>query len=102
MIRDTPNSQTTRFTGGIIMKRPDLSREELLDKVVAAIHVVTGISIGPDDYGTNLFQMGLDSLKAIQIVNQLEDDLDLMIDDVNLPKFTSIEAIAAFFENMRE
>ena len=43
--------------------------------------------------------LGLDSLKAIQVVNQLEDDLDIMIDDVHLQKFTSIDAIASFFSN---
>jgi acyl carrier protein len=82
------------------MKRPELCREELVAKVVAAIRAVTGMAIGPEQYGTNLFQLGLDSLKAIQVVNLLEDDLDLMIDDVHLGKFTSIDAIAAFFEGM--
>jgi len=31
----------------------------------------------------------------------LEDELDLMIDDAHLPKFTSIDAIAAHFDKIR-
>ena len=79
------------------MEVPKISREELVERVVAAIRTVAGIEIPPEKYGENLFALGLDSLKAIQVVNALEDDLDIMIDDVHLQKFTSINAVADFF-----
>lgn len=82
------------------MERPEVSREQLIGKIVDGIRKVTGITIPPEKYGDNLFQLGLDSLKAIQVVNQLEDELDLMIDDIHLQKFTSINAIAEFFDKL--
>jgi len=82
------------------MKRPDISREELVKLVTEAIFATAKITVRPDQYRENLFQLGLDSLKAIQVINTLEDRLDLMIDDSHLRKFTSIEAIADFFESL--
>lgn len=83
------------------MSKPEITREQLIEKIVAAIKKVTGISIQPEKYGENLFQLGMDSIKAIQVVNLLEDELDLMIDDAHLPRFTSIDAIAEHFDNLR-
>ncbi|PKL47231.1 MAG: acyl carrier protein [Candidatus Riflebacteria bacterium HGW-Riflebacteria-2] len=84
------------------MSKPKITREELIEKIVAAIKKVSGISIAPEKYGDNLFALGLDSIKAIQVVNMLEDELDLMIDDAHLPKFTSINAIAAHFDSLNK
>lgn len=83
------------------MSKPEITREALIEKIVAAIKKVSGISIAPEKYGDNLFALGLDSIKAIQVVNMLEDELDLMIDDAHLPKFTSIDAIAAHFDKIK-
>ena len=74
-----------------------LTEEELTKNIVEAIHDVAGILITPDKYGISFFFLGLDSLKAIQVVNNLEDRLCIMIDDVHLQKFTSIDAIIKFF-----
>lgn len=79
------------------MEKVNITQEELIKKVVEAIRGVSGIQISPDKYGENLFDLGLDSLAAIQVVNQLEDELDIMIDDVHLQKFISIDAITKFF-----
>lgn len=83
------------------MEKPEITREQLIEMIVAAIKKVSGINIPPEKYDDNLFALGLDSIKAIQVVNMLEDELDLMIDDAHLPKFTSINAIAAHFDNLR-
>lgn len=82
------------------MEKPDISREELVQKVVSAIKNVAKIEIPAEKFDENLFSLGLDSIKAIQVVNMLEDDLDIMIDDIHLQKFTSINAIADFFESI--
>lgn len=79
------------------MSKPQISREELITKIVETIAKVAKINITPEKYDVNLFALGLDSIKAIQIVNILEDELDLMIDDNDLPKFTSINAIIEYF-----
>jgi len=83
------------------MTKPEITREQLIEMIVRAIKKVSGINIPPEKYGDNLFALGLDSIKAIQVVNMLEDELDLMIDDAHLPKFTSIDAIATHFDNLR-
>jgi acyl carrier protein len=82
------------------MRRPDLTRQQLIDLVTETILAVTRLPITPDQYDRNLMELGLDSLKAIQVVNTLEDRLDLMIDDSNLRRFTTINAIADFFEGL--
>lgn len=82
------------------MNRPDLSRDELIDIVTDAIFTVAKLKIAPENYAANLFQLGLDSLKAIQVINSIEDRLDIMIDDSQLKRFTSINAIADFFESL--
>lgn len=74
---------------------------EILDAVIKAIEKAAKIEITEQMYDTNLFSMGLDSIKAIQIVNDLEDTLDIVIDDSNLPKFTTISNIAGFISKMR-
>ncbi|MBU1109328.1 MAG: acyl carrier protein [Candidatus Riflebacteria bacterium] len=83
------------------MSKPEITREQLIEKIVAAISKVAKITIPPEKYGENLFQLGMDSIKAIQVVNILEDELDLMVDDAHLPKFTSIDAIAEHFDNLK-
>lgn len=82
------------------MNRPDISRDELIAIVTRALADVARLRVGPDQYGENLFQLGLDSLTAISVINRIEEDLDLMIDDSWLKRFTSINAIADFFENL--
>lgn len=82
------------------MNPPALTREQLIALVTETIFEVAKIRIPPDQYGADLFQLGLDSLKAIQVVNNLEDRLDVMIDDSHLRRLTSIHAIAAFFETL--
>lgn len=82
------------------MEKPKISREALVKKVKDAIKRTAGIDIPPEKHGENLFSLGLDSLKAIQIINALEEDLNIMIDDIHIGKMTSIDAIAAFFESL--
>lgn len=83
------------------MSKPEISREKLIAMIVEAIAKIAKISITPEKYDKNLFALGLDSIKAIQIANRLEDELDLMIDDSDLPKFTSITAIADYFDRLK-
>lgn len=73
---------------------------EILEAVIRAIEKAAGTTITEDMHDTSLFALGLDSIKAIQIVNDLEDSLDIVIDDSNLPKFTTIANIAAFISGM--
>jgi len=80
------------------MKRPDISREELIKTVLESIESVSKIRIPPEKFRENLFSLGLDSLKAIQVINLIEDKLDIMIDDSELKNLTSIDAIVDFFE----
>jgi len=82
------------------MKQPAISRQRLNELVTETIFKVAKIRIPPDKFGANLFQLGLDSLKAIQVVSDIEDYLDVMIDDSHLRKFTSIDAIADFFDSL--
>lgn len=78
-----------------------MSRADLTDLLVATIREVSGVAIPPERYGEDLFRLGLDSVKAIEIVNRMEDALDLLVDDADLRKFVSIDAIADHFEGMR-
>ena len=82
------------------MKRPDITREELVALITETIFAVAKIQVAPHQFEENLFALGLDSLKAIQMLNQLEDRLDLMIDDSQLKTFTSIKAMADFFDSL--
>ncbi|MBF0410015.1 MAG: acyl carrier protein [Candidatus Riflebacteria bacterium] len=84
------------------MKRPDITREKLIKTVVEAIFSVAKITVPPEKYGESLFKLGLDSLKAIQVINNIEDSLDVMIDDSELKNLVSINAIANFFESLPE
>ncbi len=77
-----------------------ITKEELLQLVIDTIFKTTKIIITEKDYDTNLLQLGIDSIKAIQIVNDLEDELDIMIDDSNLKYFVTINAIAEFFDSL--
>lgn len=80
------------------MGAPKLGRPDLVRLVVDTIRDVTGIEIAPDQHAESLFALGLDSIKAIEIINRMEDALDLLIDDTHLRRFTSIDAIAEYFE----
>ncbi|MBF0502679.1 MAG: acyl carrier protein [Candidatus Riflebacteria bacterium] len=80
------------------MKRPSVSRDELVAMVVDTFFSVAKIHVSEDRFDENLFHLGLDSLKAIQVINSIEERLDVMIDDSHLRKLTSIRAIADFFE----
>lgn len=80
------------------MTRPSPSRPELIQLLVNTIREVAKIDILPDEYGDNLFGLGLDSVKAIEIINRMEDALDCLVDDAHLRRFTSIQAIAEYFE----
>ncbi|HOT29278.1 MAG TPA: acyl carrier protein [Candidatus Ozemobacteraceae bacterium] len=82
------------------MKRPDITREELVALITETLFDVARIKVAPHQYEENLFALGLDSLKAIQMLNQLEDRLDLMIDDSKLKTFTSIKAMTDFFDSL--
>ncbi|MFZ2955739.1 MAG: acyl carrier protein [Candidatus Ozemobacteraceae bacterium] len=82
------------------MKRPEISREELITLITETLFTVAKIKLSPQQYEENLFSLGLDSLKAIQMLNNLEDRLDVMIDDSNLQTFTSIKAITDFFDSL--
>jgi acyl carrier protein len=77
------------------------TKDELLQLVIKTISEVAKIEITENQYEENLLTLGVDSIKAIQIVNELEDELDIMIDDSNLKYFNSIQAIADFIENMQ-
>lgn len=82
------------------MKRPEIARQELVTLIVDTLFAVAKIRVEPHQYEENLFALGLDSLKAIQMLNQLEDRLDLMIDDSQLKTFTSIKAMTDFFDSL--
>lgn len=83
------------------MRGNDMDRAALTDLLAATIRDVAGIAIPKERYGDDLFRLGLDSVKAIEIVNRMEDALDLLVDDADLRKFVSIEAIADHFEGLR-
>lgn len=75
-------------------------KEETLALVLATIERVGKIKLTEAQYDDNLLRLGIDSIKAIQVINDLEDELDVVIDDSQLRHFTSIRAIAAYIETM--
>lgn len=76
-----------------------MTKEQLLESLLASIKENAQIEIKKEDFNKPLVSMGIDSLYAVEIANDLEEALDVVIDDRDIAKFTSVNAILNYFES---
>jgi len=77
------------------MNRKDL--EMLLLRILAE---QADLELTPERYDADLIALGLDSIVAIDIANELEAALGLVIDDREIYRFRTVNSILAYFERL--
>ncbi|HLE11296.1 MAG: hypothetical protein A2504_03295 [Bdellovibrionales bacterium RIFOXYD12_FULL_39_22] len=75
-----------------------MTKKELEKELLKSIEKHTQIVIGNNDYSTSLANLGIDSVYAAEVANDMEDLLGIVIDDRDIAKFTSITAILEYFD----
>lgn len=74
--------------------------EEKLRKIINK-HVETNIDVLTMPIDENLFSVGMDSVSAIKIIVEIEDEFNFEIEDdeLSMNNLTTIEKIVAFIES---
>ena len=78
------------------------TREELLEVLLNSVKEHGEVEIEESNFSTNLVDLGVDSISAVEVANDMEDFLDIEIDDRDIAKFVSIEAIVKYFEEAQK
>ncbi len=79
-----------------------ITREELLKHLLKVIEDSADVKIKKEDYDTPLVELGLDSIYAVEIANEMEDLCDIVIDDREIAGFRSINDILTYFDNLKK
>lgn len=79
-----------------------ITREQLLEHLLKVIEESAELKIEEKDYGTPLVELGLDSIYAVEIANEMEDLCDVVIDDRDIAGFRSINDILNYFDNIKK
>lgn len=72
-----------------------LAREDFLPVLLGILNEQLGKPIGPEQFDTDLTELGVDSLMAIEISHRLEEELNIVIDDREVLGFRSVNAICS-------
>lgn len=78
-----------------------IKREDLLNHLLSTIEESAELKIEEKDYKTPLVELGLDSIYAVEIANEMEDLCDVVIDDRDIAKFRSIHDILNYFDALQ-
>jgi acyl carrier protein len=79
-----------------------MKKIDLLEILLKSIKDNTNIEIKQNQYDENLTDLGIDSIFAIEIANDMEDALDIVIDDRDIVKFETINLIVEYFEKFKK
>jgi acyl carrier protein len=72
-----------------------------LEIVLASIRARAGIELTQDQFDDDLVGLGVDSLAAIDVANDMEEALGIVIDDREIVRFRTVNMIARYFETLR-
>ncbi len=75
-----------------------MDRSELVVKILDVIKKHTGVIINKDQYDCNLIDLGIDSVNAVEMANEMEDILDDIIDDRDIVKFVTVNRIVDYLQ----
>ena len=76
-----------------------MKKNKFIKQLLGAVNTHTGITIEKDEFDTNLIDLGIDSVFAIEIANDLESILNIIIDDRDIIHFTTINKILNHFKS---
>ncbi|MCK5884314.1 MAG: acyl carrier protein [Bacteriovoracaceae bacterium] len=79
-----------------------VTRKELLEHLLKVIEESAELKMEEKDYGTPLVELGLDSIYAVEIANEMEDMCDVVIEDRDIAAFRSINDIMTYFDNIKK
>ncbi|MCK5073905.1 MAG: acyl carrier protein [Bacteriovoracaceae bacterium] len=79
-----------------------ISRNELLEHLISSIKKNAEIVIEEKDFDTDIVELGIDSIFAIEIANDIEEFLDIVIDDRDIGKFRSINVMLEYFDMVKK
>jgi acyl carrier protein len=77
-----------------------VSKEELIRILLVSIRERTGMEISEDQFDEDLITLGVDSIRAIEIANDMEDALGILIDDREIVGFRTVNVIGDYFERV--
>jgi acyl carrier protein len=78
-----------------------MNENELKTVLLNSIKKHSKIDVPEKDFDTDLTNMGIDSLTAVHIANDMEDALDIVIDDKDIVKFRTVNLILSYFEKQQ-
>lgn len=79
----------------------EVSREELEAKLLELIKEHSDVEVSKSDYSTPFADLGIDSVYAVEVANDMEDFLDIVIDDRDIAKFRSLDDTLAYFDGLK-
>ncbi len=75
-----------------------MGKDEFKKKLLTIIEKQSNVVIKPEEFTTPLPELGIDSLHAVMIANDLEEIFDVIIDDREIKKFINVNSIVDYFE----
>lgn len=75
-----------------------MTKEDLIKNLLEIIFKHTQVEIKPQDFDTPLVDLGLDSVYAVEIANEMEDLLGITIDDRDIATLKTVNIMLKYFE----
>ena len=75
-----------------------MNRNELCNHLLESIKKHANVELKNSQYDQNLTELGIDSIKSLDIANDMEDLLDIIIDDKDIIHFRSMNKILDYFD----
>lgn len=76
----------------------DPATRRMVAELLASIRRHAGVEVREEDFGTDLVELGVSSLVALEIAIDLEEALEIIIDERDLPQFRSVARIVEIYE----
>lgn len=78
-----------------------MNKDEILNHIIAFIKKNADVTVEQKDYDSDLTELGVDSIFALELANEMEELLDIVIDDRDIEKLRSINSIMEYFQAIR-
>ncbi len=77
-----------------------ITRDDLIKHLLKTLEESAELKLTEKDFSTPLADLGLDSIYAVEIANEMEDLCDVVIDDRDIAGFKSINDILNYFDRI--
>lgn len=74
-----------------------MTQDLFLENLLQSISQHANVMVQPAQYDEKLNNLGVDSIYAIDVANDMEDMLDIIIDDRDILQFDSVNNIMNYF-----